>query len=153
MFVLGNEKMARTVWCAIFFVALDRFAKMLSLAYLIRHQFPLLGNILKLEFAKNVYIAFSLPLGGRALLIVIFFILIVLLLAMADYYKKQQWRKVLPLLFVFFGASSNFYDRIRYGFVIDYFSLKYFTIFNIADMMIVGGVVLFIYYELKAGRK
>ena len=42
---------------------------------------------------------------------------------------------------IIFGAVSNLYDRLKYGFVIDYFDLKYFTIFNIADAMIFFGAL------------
>ncbi|MBU1778489.1 signal peptidase II, partial [Patescibacteria group bacterium] len=44
------------------------------------------------------------------------------------------------MFFIIFGAISNLTDRLEYGYVIDYFSLKYFTIFNLADVMIVIGV-------------
>lgn len=42
------------------------------------------------------------------------------------------------------GAVSNFYDRIRYGVVIDYIDVRWFTVLNIADVMISVGAALLI---------
>ena len=53
------------------------------------------------------------------------------------------------LTILLFGAISNIIDRIRLGFVIDYIDLKYFTIFNIADIMIVGSIGLLIITNIK----
>jgi signal peptidase II len=44
------------------------------------------------------------------------------------------------LTILIIGAILNFTDRIKFGYVIDYFSLKYFTVFNLADVMICGAV-------------
>jgi signal peptidase II len=43
------------------------------------------------------------------------------------------------LLFIIFGAISNLVDRLKFGYVIDYIDIKYFTVFNLADIMIVVG--------------
>ena len=56
-------------------------------------------------------------------------------------WQRQEWSKVVLLTFIIFGAISNMLDRLKYGFVIDYLDLKYFTVFNMADVMIVGGVL------------
>jgi lipoprotein signal peptidase len=42
---------------------------------------------------------------------------------------------------IILGATSNLADRFQYGYVIDYFDLKYFTVFNLADVLIVGGTI------------
>jgi signal peptidase II len=44
------------------------------------------------------------------------------------------------LFLAFLGAFSNLYDRLHYGYVIDYFDLKYFTVFNLSDVMIIIGI-------------
>ena len=54
---------------------------------------------------------------------------------------KKDYIKAWLLLAIIFGAISNLFDRIKYGYVIDYLDLKYFTVFNLADVMIVGGVI------------
>ena len=49
---------------------------------------------------------------------------------------------IIGLLLILLGALSNFFDRLAYGYVIDYFYLKNFTIFNLADASISGGAIL-----------
>lgn len=52
----------------------------------------------------------------------------------------------LGTVLVFSGALSNLSDRIRFGFVIDYFFVKWpaGTVFNIADIAILFGSILLI---------
>lgn len=42
------------------------------------------------------------------------------------------------------GASSNVYDRVKRGYVVDYFSFKWLknVVFNIADLFIIVGSIL-----------
>ncbi len=51
--------------------------------------------------------------------------------------------------FIFFGALSNFIDRIVYGHTVDYF-LILTAIINLADVMIVGGFVIYLLYKSEA---
>jgi signal peptidase II len=73
------------------------------------------------------------------------------------YYTHQQYRGggwIWPELLVIGGAASNLADRFIYAGVIDFIAVSYgtyhFPVFNIADMMIVSGVVgmcLMTWYE------
>ncbi len=133
-----------------FFFIIDRFLKFIALN--IDFQKDLLGNFFKFNFVKNYYIAFSIPISGIILSIIIGVILIFILMLLINYYKKGDLNLFFPLFMIFCGASSNFFDRIKYGFVIDYLDLDYFTVFNIADSMIVVGamfLVLFSKREIK----
>lgn len=127
---------------AIFF-SLDRYLKLLA-THGSSHQSPnLLGSLLKFSFTKNYYIAFSLPFYGPILNALI--ILIIIALIIYIFYlildKKNQTSSIFPLTLILLGAISNLTDRLNFGYVIDYFDLSYFTVFNIADMMILGGVL------------
>ncbi|MDP2852101.1 MAG: signal peptidase II [Gallionella sp.] len=138
------KKMIAINMAVIFFIGLDRFFK----AFAFKSQaseFNLLGEILKFSYKNNYYIAFSLPLAGRALTILIALIIIILILFSLYYAKKLQVGKTAALFFIITGAGSNFFDRLKYGFVIDYLDLKYFTVFNLADAMIVIGVTLLLF--------
>ncbi len=111
---------------------------------------PLLGNWLQFDFIPNYYIAFSLPFGGDPLLwltgliiLGIFCYLFYLFLA-----KKLKWGTFFPLTILLFGAISNFIDRVQYGYVIDYLSCRYFTIFNLADVLIVLAISWILFQTL-----
>jgi len=128
----------------VFFVSLDRFLKILSLNEV---NFPIIGKLFKFSFTANEYIAFSVPLSGWLLNIVISALVLAIIYFLLQAIKKQVWWETWGLSFVLAGASSNLFDRFKYGFVIDYLDLRYFTVFNLADVMIFCGVVslLFLY--------
>jgi signal peptidase II len=142
MFLL-TKKMIAAYLAVIFFVGLDRFLKSLALASQ-EQQANLLGQVLRFGFKANYYIAFSLPLAGRLLVITIGLIVVVLIFLAIYCYQRRADAKLLPLSLIILGAGSNLFDRARFGYVIDYLDLRYFTIFNLADALIVVGVVLLI---------
>lgn len=134
---------------AIFFVILDRLFKVLALNYYENIKIELISDYFGFTLAKNYYIAFSLPLSGPILTVFIGAVILILLYFYVILIKKQEYSQEACLTFIILGAISNIVDRIKYGFVIDYLDLKYFTVFNIADSMIVCGAVLLIINNLK----
>lgn len=142
------KKMMVIYTAIIFFVMADRFLKALAFGGQDR-QLSLIGDILKFSYRANYYIAFSLPLAGRTLLTIIILIIIGLIVLVFNYFKHGQVAKLAPLVLIILGASGNLYDRIKYGSVIDYLDLKYFTVFNLSDVMIVVGVVILIIASYK----
>jgi signal peptidase II len=126
---------------AVFFVIADRFLKVLSLKGFFDNPLPLFGNIFSLHYVKNFYIAFSLPLSGPILTVLIGIIILILLIYWLKLFfstasQPLNFNLLSPLTILILGAILNFTDRIKYGFVIDYFDLKYFTVFNLADIAI-----------------
>lgn len=126
---------------AMFFVA-DRALKAIASKGDWTMPKPLLGNWVQFDFTPNYYIAFSLPFGGDPLLwltgliiLAVFCYVFYLFLA-----KKLKWETFFPLTILLFGAISNFIDRVQYGYVIDYLSCRYFTVFNLADVLIVSAI-------------
>jgi lipoprotein signal peptidase len=59
------------------------------------------------------------------------------LVAMQSRYKKEEFYS--SFLYIFLGAASNMYDVFRYGGVVDMIELPGFSVFNLADLMIIGG--------------
>lgn len=147
-----NIKMIGYTLTIIFFIVLDRFLKILAINGVFDLPVYLAGNFFQLYFVKNIYIAFSLPFYGTILLIIIGLIIVGLIVVFISYFYKKDWFISGCLLAIIIGAFSNFFDRIKYGFVIDYFDLKYFTIFNLADAMIVLGVAGVV-YEMWKNKK
>ncbi len=129
----------------VFFVALDRFLKIYALANA-PSLFNLLDGIFKFKFQANHYIAFSLPFYGFWLNAVVSIIILLLIYYLARAWQGGKRATAICLLVVVMGAASNLFDRLKHGFVIDYFDLKYFTVFNLADAMIVIGVVCLLFF-------
>ena len=137
------KKMIAINIAVIFFIGLDRLLKVFAFNNQ-AIEFNLLGEILKFSYKNNYNIAFSLPLAGNFLVVLIFLIILILISLGLYYAKKFQTGKATALFLVILGAGSNLYDRLQYGFVIDYLDLKYFMVFNLADAMIVVGVIILI---------
>lgn len=139
--------MAIITFIAIFFVSLDRLLKIIALNY----QYPknIIKDLLQFNFVPNYYIAFSIPFTGILLNFLICIILFFLFYYLIKKIKELNIYESSPLVFITLGTMSNLFDRLKYGYVIDYIDLKYFTIFNIADSMIVCGVFYLIFLTLK----
>lgn len=126
--------------------------------YFIIFLFFVLDRVLKYSFAskkfpesfwgvfslhQNKGIAFGIGVYSVILWVLIIAIIIGLAYWSIKYFIKQKFNLHLSLVLVFFGALSNVIDRLTYGYVIDYFDLKVWPVFNLADCMVVVGVVLF----------
>jgi len=110
-------------------------------------EFYLIPNLLKLVFQPNYNIAFGIPLPQYLIIIIVLIILSLLgFWLVKAIFLKRLWQ-IFSLSLIIFGALSNLLDRLFYGFVIDYLSLIIWPIFNLADFMIVAGVLILMLTE------
>ncbi len=97
------------------------------------------SGLLQFALFRNSGIAFSLPLSGPLVWLLSFGILVqIARLAYKDFKTKHDKRAEAYLFFAL-GACSNLFDRIVYGFTIDYAIFFRLSAVNIADVMIVAG--------------
>lgn len=108
---------------------------------------------------KNYDLAFGLPVfpaGGPLNRIIICclsaVILLILIFLLVKSYEKKNVFLIGALTLIILGAVGNLLDRLRYGFVTDYFNVPFFTAFNLADAMIVFGVGLLMIKILKPSK-
>lgn len=121
---------------AMFFLA-DRFLKNLALHIKSEEIINLIPNHLYFNFQANENIAFSFPLGNQLALLISLILVIFLSTFVFRLYKKRNNQLVATLFsFMILGAISNIFDRLQYSFVIDYFHVPWFAVFNLADAMI-----------------
>jgi signal peptidase II len=106
----------------------------------------LLGDFLKLRLAFNPGLAFGIKINFY--LIILFYLAIILILIwfLAGSYKKffaggNKSVVIFSLSLIIAGAGSNLLDRLWLGRVVDYFDLKYYSVFNLADVLICLGAV------------
>jgi len=144
-----SRKTTFAIILVVFFVILDKILKYLALNGYFDQPFYLIGNIFSLNFSQNYNIAFSLPVSGPILIGLIIVIIIILLYFLAYLIEKRRENNYLILTFLIVGALINLIDRLKYGFVVDYFDLKYFTVFNTADIMIVCSILLMLIINVK----
>ena len=50
------------------------------------------------------------------------------------------------------GALGNLYDRLRYGYVVDFLDLRVWPVFNVADVSICLGAFLVALHYFRASR-
>ena len=131
----------------VFWVVLDLFTKNLAMQYL-QNQINLIWDFLFFKYSINTWIAFStqVPFYKIWTIILIFFTFY--------YYIKERKieknKKLLDLVFwlILAGAIWNWIERIFKWEVIDFIWVKYFSIFNLADMFISIGIIIYIIYLL-----
>jgi len=136
--------------CCLFF---DRLFKNSALIGLFSPPLNLVKDFFRLNLAENYYLAFSLPFFSAVIPWLITAILAGLIFYLVYALKKNNYAAAGWLLLIISGAASNLWDRFRFGYVIDYFDLKYFTVFNLADVMIVAGVAGFILLTISVNKK
>ncbi len=124
---------------AVFFL-LDRALKYLFMGDWRLVDFPLIGGLLHLRLAQNPNMAFSLPLPAW-LICAASALIILLLIAVAIKAKRSgKALEYVCCLAIIMGAVSNLFDRLRFGFVIDYIDFMGVSVLNIADILIALGV-------------
>ena len=117
-------------------------------------------SFLSLVHFQNPGAAFSFlsDQGGwqRYFLIAISLLAVLYIPWLINQYKKNILI-VIGLLLILGGAIGNLYDRISYGYVIDFIYLHiaefYWPAFNVADSAISLGVLLFLYGSFKSYKK
>lgn len=121
------------------FLLLDRLSKW----YILNRPNLYLGDFVRLKLSQNKnFYFFSLGnntnlwislIGGIALILLLFFLV----------RNKDRVLLSTGILLVVVGGISNLFDRIYYGFVIDFIWIKILPIstFNLADVLIFLGMI------------
>lgn len=132
---------------SILMVVLDFVTKQLVMANMPLYQtIPLIEDIFHITYVRNSGAAFSMLSGQRIFLI----LLPILIIGAIVFYiiKKKPTNKllILSLSMIGSGGIGNLIDRIRFGEVIDFFDFRLinFPVFNVADIFVTVGAILFI---------
>ena len=134
----------------IFTFFLDLITKNYALSSLIINHSISINNFLNFTLAFNHGAAFSFlsNAGGWQRWFFILFSVIVILIITYILVKEKN-SQYIAFSFVIGGAIGNLYDRILYGYVIDFIEFHYnsfyWPIFNIADIAISIGIILLLY--------
>ena len=85
----------------------------------------------------NQNFSWSLPIAN-----IVAVILTVLLLSGIIYWRDKLFGPKLAWFIIGAGAASNLIDRLARGGVVDYIFLPYGGVINLADVLIISGVIL-----------
>ena len=134
----------------LFTFLLDLISKNYAINSLIINHSVTINSFLNLTLAFNYGAAFSFlsEAGGWQRWFFIIFSFIVILVIIYILYIEMD-SQYIAYSFIIGGAAGNLYDRIFYGYVIDFIEFHYnsfyWPIFNIADIAISVGVILLLY--------
>ncbi len=112
----------------------------------------LIGDLLTLSFLRNPGAAFSLGSGSTVLFTIVAVVVVAVILRTVRRLRSVWWAVALGGLLG--GALGNLTDRLfrspgfPSGHVVDFISVKYFAVFNCADMAIVGSAILMVVLSL-----
>lgn len=131
---------------------LDRASKVRVLARLFHRSVEVL-SFFRLTYAENTGVAFGMFRDSNVLFLVFSAVLVAVLLFLRRRIQAHGALAELGLALVLGGALGNLYDRIAYGFVVDFFDFSFFpAVFNVADSAITVGAV-FLGLGMKDGEK
>ena len=140
---------------------LDRVTKKLAVLDLKYHKAVEILHIFiyKLKLGINLFLTYNkgtafsiikIATGNTKILLIICSIVITLIL-LFWLYKENAANKleITAISFILGGALGNIYDRLVYGYVVDFIDIyankNHWPVFNLADMAISLGVILLLY--------
>jgi len=131
-------------------IGLDQITKALAIARLAPGEsIPILSDVLTLRLLRNPGAAFS---TGTSLTVVFSILALVVLIAVSVWViprvRSKLWAVAVGMGMA--GVAGNFIDRLVRspgpfrGHVIDFFSLKHFAVFNVADILLTCAAILIV---------
>lgn len=109
-----------------------------------------LKSIICLKLHQNQGIAFSIPIPMWITIIISAIIIAILAVLFIKHWQKST--KILPaIIFIIFGALDNFFDRVINNSTTDYLIFFNLSAINLADILIVSGVLLILWYSKDEG--
>lgn len=150
----------RWLWLPILIVALDRYTKYWVLTHLIYREPLIILPFFNLTLAYNTGAAFSflhnasgwqnILLGSIAVVVSILLIYWLMTLPARAYWM------CIALCLILGGALGNAWDRVLYGYVIDFLDFHlgdwHFATFNVADSAICIGALMLILFWFSDSR-
>ena len=107
-------------------------------------------GIVVLHIVTNTGASFGMLQGSNALLAWFSVIVLGIIMMKADKIKKEQ---ILPVILIIAGLLGNLIDRVFRGYVVDFVDFRFWPVFNLADSLIVIGVIWLIIVILKKDLK
>ena len=143
---MNNKKLIFTI---IISFIVDRITKVLiGLNYNLLETKPIINNLFSITYVKNKGAAFSILENKIPILIIISILAIILLVYYINKEKNISMLSTFSYGIIIGGILGNLFDRVFLNGVVDFLSFKifdyYFPIFNIADSLIVIGIIILI---------
>lgn len=146
-------------WIA-FIVVADQITKLIvDRSMPLYHSIPVIDGLVSLTYIRNTGAAFGIFSGSAAafrlpFLIIFSLVAIGFVVTMLRRLRADHTGLITGLSFILGGAIGNLVDRVAYGEVIDFLDFYYgryhWPAFNLADSFITVGVLITVFYLIKA---
>lgn len=146
------------VWFAVIIVFLDRYSKLWVIKHLSLGEPLTVLPFFNFTLAYNTGAAFSFLHDASGWQNVFFALLAFgvsgMILAWLRRHPAREWWPNFALTAIMGGALGNVWDRLTYGYVIDFLDFHihewHFAIFNVADSAICLGAIMMMIYWSRA---
>ena len=132
------------------FIGLDQLSKYWVLNYLQEiGSIPVIQNVFHLTYVENRGAAFGMFQNNQMIFVVVAIVASIFGLYYLHTKKMHSIGKV-GIMLIISGAIGNLIDRVRLGFVVDYFDFRIIWeyVFNVADVFVVVGTAMLCIYIL-----
>ncbi len=113
---------------------------------------PAIDHVLYLTHTRNTGGAFSLLQARNTVFVVVAVVAMAALIYAYHRSRKCDLLHDAAIALALGGAAGNLTDRLRFGSVVDFFDLRWWPVFNVADAAITVGIVLLAWGFLISGR-
>jgi len=131
-------------------IGIDQFSKYLAIKYLKGvSSIPIINDVFHLTYVENRGAAFGLFQNNQIIFVIV--AMIACIVGLYYIYKKDlNLLAKSSIILLISGAIGNMIDRVRLGFVVDYFDFRIIWeyVFNVADIFVVVGTILLCIYIL-----
>lgn len=116
---------------------------------------PIIGQAFLLTLTHNTGGAWGLLPHGNGVFIVFACLAVIALLCAYHWMRRTDLLVSAAFALALGGALGNLLDRLRFGFVVDFFEARiiHWPIFNIADSAITIGILLLLLHFFRSGRE
>ena len=137
-------------------VLLDQISKKVVVNNMeIHDEIPVLKGFFNLYYVRNKGAGLGILSNARWVFLSLTTIIIIVITALLLINYFKNFLANISLIFILGGGIGNMIDRVMLGEVVDFFQfqIKFFDfIFNVADVFVTFGTILFVIYLRKAKR-
>ena len=138
---------------AILVIVADFYTKYLVYTHMALHEtIELPVKFIQLTYVQNFGGAFGIFQHQKLFFIVAAAVAVTCVLYFFDDIKEMGRLSFVSASLIFGGAIGNLIDRIRFGYVVDFLDLRWWPVFNVADIALTVGVFLLFIEVIRFGR-
>lgn len=136
---------------AVFVCIFDQWTKLLAERSLVlNNTVPVINGMFHFTLVHNTGAAFGILRSKPEIFI---YVSVLAILFIPFFIFKNRFKlstlEITAMTFIFSGASGNLIDRVLYGHVIDFFDLRVWPVFNVADSFITIGAMLLVWTAIR----